>query len=65
MSVLVRTLALVFALILAGPVGAEEEGGEQALINEVTAVLREQSGAEPDAMAVVDALNGKTVEFFQ
>ncbi|AUB83301.1 CHAT domain-containing tetratricopeptide repeat protein [Candidatus Thiodictyon syntrophicum] len=61
MSDFVRTLALVFALILAGPVGGGEDGGEQALIDEVTAALREQTGVEPDAVAVVDVLNRITV----
>ncbi|AUB83307.1 tetratricopeptide repeat protein [Candidatus Thiodictyon syntrophicum] len=65
MSVFVRAFALVFALILVGPVGGGEEGGEQALIDEVTAALRKQTGAKPKAAALVDALNRKTAGLLQ
>ncbi len=58
---------LLFLAIILG-IGAAAGGGEavsdRELIEAVTAELREQGATEPDAAAVVDALNGITVKLY-
>ena len=64
-----RPLLLCLALSLTLPAAAHSRADtpapdDQALIDEVTATLREQGGAEPDAQATVDALNRISVGLY-